>query len=122
LEYLHARKTGALFLAAVRGGGLLGGGDVAQLEALTAYGRALGLAFQVIDDILDVEATAEQLGKRTHKDDAHGKATYPALMGVEQSRSLAHELKQRAIGSLAPLDDRAEPLRRIAAFVVERSL
>jgi geranylgeranyl diphosphate synthase type II len=122
LEYLHARKTGALFLAAVRGGALLGGGDPTQLEALTAYGRALGLAFQVIDDILDVEATAEQLGKRTQKDDAHGKATYPALMGVEKSRAFAQELKQRAIGSLAPLDHRAEPLRRLAAFVVERSL
>ncbi|HZY58345.1 MAG TPA: farnesyl diphosphate synthase [Candidatus Binataceae bacterium] len=122
LEYLHARKTGALFLAAVRGGGLLGGGDGTQLDALTGYGRALGLAFQVIDDILDVEASAEQMGKRTHKDDAHGKATYPALMGVEQSRAFAHELKQRAIGALASFDDCAEPLRQIAAFVVERSL
>ncbi len=122
LEYLHARKTGALFLAAVRGGGLMGGGDASQLDALTGYGRALGLAFQVIDDILDVEATAEQIGKRTHKDDAHGKATYPALMGVEQSRAFAHDLERRAIGALASFDDRAEPLRQIAAFVVERSL
>jgi geranylgeranyl diphosphate synthase type II len=122
LEYLHARKTGALFLAAVRGGGMLGGGDGTQLEALTGYGRALGLAFQVIDDVLDVEATAEQLGKRTQKDDAHGKVTYPGLIGVEKSRALSHELKQRAIGSLASFDYRAEPLRQIAAFVVERSL
>ena len=122
LEYLHARKTGALFLAAVRGGGLLGGGDSGQIEALTRYGKALGLAFQVIDDLLDVEATTEQLGKRTHKDDAHGKATYPALIGVEQSRRFAHELKQRAIEALAAFDGRAEPLRQIAIFVVERSL
>ena len=122
LEYLHARKTGALFLASVRGGGLLGGGDTNQLAALTEYGRALGLAFQVIDDILDVEASAEQLGKRTHKDDAHGKATYPALMGVEKSRAFAHELKRRAIRALDSFDERAEPLRQLAAFVVERSL
>jgi len=122
LEYLHAHKTGALFLASVRGGGLLGGGDTDQLAALTEYGRALGLAFQVIDDILDVEASAEQLGKRTHKDDAHGKATYPALMGVEKSRAFAHQLKQRAIGALDSFDQRAEPLRQLAAFVVERSL
>jgi geranylgeranyl diphosphate synthase type II len=122
LEYLHARKTGALFLASVRGGGLLGGGDTNQLIALTEYGRALGLAFQVIDDILDVEASVEQLGKRTHKDDAHGKATYPGLMGVEKSRGFAHELKRRAIGALDSFDQRAEPLRQLAAFVVERSL
>lgn len=122
LEYLHARKTGALFLASVRGGGLLGGGDRSQIDALTEYGRALGLAFQVIDDILDVEASAEQLGKRTHKDDAHGKVTYPALMGVEKSRAFAHELKNRAITALASFDQRAEPMRQLAAFVVERSL
>jgi geranylgeranyl diphosphate synthase, type II len=121
LEYLHARKTGALFLASVRGGGMLGGGDSAQIEALTRYGRALGLAFQVIDDLLDVEASTEQLGKRTHKDDAHGKATYPALMGVEKSREFAHELMHRAIDALDAFDDRAEPLRRLASFVVERS-
>ncbi len=122
LEYLHAHKTGALFLVSVRGGALLGGGDTDQLAALTEYGRALGLAFQVIDDILDVEASAEQLGKRTHKDDAHGKATYPALMGVEKSRDFAHQLKQRAIGALESFDQHAEPLRQLAAFVVERSL
>ena len=122
LEYLHARKTGALFLVAVRGGGLLGGGDSGQIDALTRYGRALGLAFQVIDDLLDVVASTEQMGKRTHKDDAHGKATYPALMGVERSRAFAHELKYRALEALAPFDRRAEPLREIANFVVERSL
>ena len=122
LEYLHARKTGALFLAAVRGGAKLGGADAEQLKALSDYGRALGLAFQVIDDILDVEATTEQMGKRTHKDDAHGKATYPALIGVAESRALAVDLKQRAQAALAAFDDRADPLRQIAAFVVERPL
>jgi len=122
LEYLHARKTGALFLAAVRGGGMLGGGDSRQIDALSEYGRALGLAFQVIDDLLDVTASTEQLGKRTHKDDAHGKATYPALMGVEKSRRFAHDLKERAISALSAFDDRARALRELAIFVVERSL
>jgi len=69
-----------------------------------------------------VEASTEQLGKRTHKDDAHGKATYPALMGVEKSHQFAHELKQRAIEALARFDQRAQALRQIASFVVERSL
>lgn len=122
LEYLHARKTGALFLAAVRGGAMLGGAGSGQIDALTRYGRAVGLAFQVVDDILDVESSTEQMGKRTHKDDAHGKATYPALMGLERSHQFAHELKQRAIDALAAFDQRARPLREIAIFVVERSL
>ncbi len=122
LEYLHARKTGALFMAAVRGGAMLGGANVVQLDQLTAYARALGLAFQVIDDILDVEASTEQMGKRTHKDDAHGKATYPALLGLEESRALARELERRALDALGSFDDRARPLRAIASYVVERNL
>ncbi len=122
LEYLHSKKTGALFLAAVRGGARLGGANSAQLAALTAYGRALGLAFQVIDDILDVEASTEQLGKRTHKDGARGKATYPALVGLERSRELARDLRRRAHEALSSFDQRAEALRRIAGFVVERNL
>ncbi len=122
LEYLHSKKTGALFLAAVRGGARLGGADEDQLEKLGAYGRALGLAFQVADDILDVEASTEQMGKRTHKDEARGKATYPALLGLEQSREFARSLVVRAHQALSSFDERAEALRRIASFVVERNL
>ena len=122
LEYLHGKKTGALFLVAVRAGARLGGADSAQLELLTAYGRALGLAFQVIDDVLDVEASTEQLGKRTHKDEARGKATYPALLGLERSHQFAHELVRRAHAALTQFDERAEALRQIASFVVERNL
>ena len=77
-------RPGRCFLASVRGGGMLGGANRVQLDALTEYGRALGVAFQVIDDHLDVEASAEQMGKRTHKDNAHGKATYPALIGARK--------------------------------------
>lgn len=120
LEYLHSKKTGALFLVSMRGGARLGGATPAQLESLTTYGRALGLCFQVVDDLLDVEASTEQMGKRTQKDHAAGKNTYPGIIGIEESRKLARDLERRAIGAIASLSDRAEPLRAIASFVVER--
>jgi geranylgeranyl diphosphate synthase type II len=122
LEHLHARKTGALFVAAVRGGARLGGASPRELGRLTAYSRALGLAFQVIDDILDCEATTEQMGKRTQKDRALGKATYPSLMGLQQSKELARDLHSRALEALEAFDHRADPLRALASFVVERNL
>jgi len=122
LEDLHRRKTGALFIAAVRGGARLGGADDDQLEALGAYARALGLAFQVIDDILDVEASTEQMGKRTGKDVTHGKNTYPALIGLDRSWQLARDLELRARHALDIFDHRAEPLRALASFAVERRL
>ena len=122
LEYLHRRKTGALFIAAVRGGARLGGATQAQLEALEAYARALGLAFQVIDDILDVEASTEQMGKRTGKDVVHGKNTYPGLIGLDKSWQLARHLERRAHHALDGFDHRAEPLRALASFAVERRL
>src|SRR5580704_17448898 len=110
LEYLHRRKTGALFVAAVRGGARLGGAREAELEALETYARALGLAFQVIDDILDVEASTAQMGKRTGKDAAHGKNTYPARIGLDKSWQLARDLERRARHALDGFDHRAEPL------------
>ncbi len=122
LEYLHRRKTGALFIAAVRGGARLGGAGQAQLEALESYACALGLAFQVIDDILDVEASTEQMGKRTGKDVAHGKNTYPGLIGLDKSWQLARDLERRAHHALDGFDHRAEPLRALASFAVERRL
>jgi geranylgeranyl diphosphate synthase type II len=122
LEYLHRRKTGALFIAAVRGGARLGGAGEAHLETLEAYAGALGLAFQVIDDILDVEASTEQMGKRTGKDGAHGKNTYPGLIGLDKSWQLARDLERRAHRALDGFDHRAEPLRALASFAVERRL
>ena len=92
LEDLHSKKTGALFVAAVCGGARLGGATAEQMASLREYAQALGLAFQVIDDLLDVEASTEPMGKRTHKDEARGKATYPSLIGIERSRELAREL------------------------------
>ena len=121
LEYLHSKKTGALFLASVVGGARLGGATRPQLDSLSKYARSLGLCFQVVDDLLDVEASTEQMGKRTNKDQAAGKNTYPALIGIEQSRALARDLESRAQAALSSFDHRAEPLRAIASFVVERN-
>ena len=122
LEYLHSKKTGALFIAAVCGGARLGGATPAQLASLREYAQALGLAFQVIDDLLDVESSTETMGKRTNKDEARGKATYPSLIGVERSRGLARDLVAKAQAALAHFDHRADPLRMLAAFAVERKL
>jgi geranylgeranyl diphosphate synthase, type II len=122
LEELHGKKTGALFLASVRGGARLGGASASQIESLDAYARALGLAFQVVDDLLDVQGTPEQMGKRTQKDGERGKATYPAILGVERSMDLARELETRAHRALQGFGDRADALRQIATFVVERKL
>jgi geranylgeranyl diphosphate synthase type II len=121
LEYLHSKKTGALFVASACGAARLGGANETQLAALREYSRVLGLAFQVTDDLLDVEKSTDQIGKRTHKDEARGKATYPSTLGVERSRELARELANRARDALKGFDELAEPLRMIADFAVERS-
>ena len=122
LELLHSKKTGALFIASICGGARLGGAKPAQLRYLYDYGSALGLAFQVTDDLLDVEQTTEHLGKRSQKDQKRGKATYPSLIGIARSRALAHELAHRAREALAGFDRRAEPLRMLADFAVGRTL
>jgi len=122
LEHLHSKKTGALFVASVCGGARLGGAAPVQLQWLRNYAGALGLAFQVTDDLLDVEQTTEHLGKRSHKDYKRGKATYPSIIGVERSRVLAHELANYAREALAGFDSQAEPLRMLAGFAVERNL
>jgi geranylgeranyl diphosphate synthase type II len=122
LEYLHSKKTGALFIASVRGGARLGGASDSQLDALAEYARSLGLAFQVIDDILDVESSTEQMGKRTGKDLANGKNTYPGLIGLDNSWALARDLEGRAQRALEGFDCRADPLRALASFTVERRL
>jgi len=122
LEVLHRKKTGALFIASVVCGARLGGATEKQLESMRQYGQALGLAFQVADDLLDVESNAEDLGKRTQKDEARGKATYPSLLGIEQSHQLARELASKAHAALADFDHRADPLRALASFAVERKV
>jgi geranylgeranyl diphosphate synthase type II len=122
LELLHRKKTGALFEAAVCGAARLASASEIQLTALREYARAFGLAFQVTDDLLDVEAAAEKVGKRTGKDEARGKATYPSLLGIARSRELARQLADQAHKALSTFDERAAPLRALASFVVERKL
>ncbi len=117
LERLHRMKTGALMTAAVRCGGLLGGADTGALAALTAYGRQIGLAFQVADDVLDVVGDRDRLGKSTGKDTAQDKCTYPALLGLESARGLVATLCSEAADRLRRFDARADPLREVSALL-----
>ena len=122
LEYIHRHKTAALLGAAVTIGGLLGGGSAPQLAALKHYGRATGLAFQIADDVLDVEGDSAALGKRIGQDEKHGKATYPALLGMEASRQHAAALLNEALAALSDFDTGAERLRQMARFIVNRKV
>jgi len=120
VQYIHIHKTGALIKASVKVGAILGGADERQLAAMVRYGEAIGLAFQIADDILDIEGTTEQLGKDAGSDQARGKATYPAVVGIEEARRRAAELLDMALDALGEFDFRADPLREIARYVVER--
>ncbi len=121
LEYIHTHKTGALILAAIEVGALLGGASAEQSRALHSYGEAAGLAFQVADDILDIVADPSLLGKDVGSDQQRGKATYPALLGLDGARQRANELREMALSALDMFDDSARPLREIATYVVDRS-
>ena len=121
LEYIHTHKTGALILASVQSGALIGGASPAEQEALTRYAQAIGLAFQVADDILDIVGDQQLLGKDVGSDEARGKATYPALLGLEGARQRARELRDVALKALDGFDEKAEPLRQIAHYIVDRS-
>ena len=120
LEFIHTHKTGALILASVKAGAKLGGAGKDELLSLVKYGEFAGLAFQVADDILDVTASTETLGKDAGSDEARGKATYPALLGLKEARERAAELLKRALESLDGFDEKADPLREIAKYIVER--
>jgi geranylgeranyl diphosphate synthase type II len=120
LECLHRAKTGALLSACVRGGAILGGATAADLERLALYARAIGLAFQVVDDVLDATETAERLGKTAGKDEAAHKATYVSIHGLEPARALAQRLKAEALEAIAPLGPRASLLAAIARLIVDR--
>ena len=120
LESIHKGKTSAMIVVSVRTGAILAGADEESLDALERYARAVGLAFQIMDDLLDVSGTEEETGKDVGKDADLGKATFPALLGVEESRRRTLELRGAAIEALSGFDERAEPLRAIAEFVVNR--
>ena len=121
LEYIHTHKTGALILAAIETGAILAGAGQIQQRALCRYGEAAGLAFQVADDILDIVANQEQLGKDVGSDLQRGKVTYPALLGLDGARERARELRNLAFSALHDFGESARPLREIASYIVDRS-
>lgn len=120
VQQMHSRKTAALIAAATESGALAGKGSEAQVAALARYGRAIGLAFQIADDILDIEGDTELLGKTTGADEARGKVTYPAVVGLERSRQAANGMVNDALTALEGFDDRANPLRSLANYIITR--
>jgi len=120
VEFIHARKTAAPITAAVRIGAIAAGAPRETLDAVSAYGRSIGLAFQITDDLLDVDGTAEGMGKAVGKDLARGKMTYPSVAGLEGARARVGSLIRDAASSLEPFGESAWPLRAIAEFVRDR--
>ena len=120
LRYIHENKTAALLATSVRLGAMAANATPKQLSAISSFGRSLGLAFQVIDDILDVTQTSEQLGKSAGKDVAAKKATYPAVLGLKKSRIEAKRLTSEAHGALRSLGKRADVLRALADYLLQR--
>ena len=121
LQAIHRAKTGALIRCSVRTGAMLGGADAAQLDALTRYGEAIGLAFQIADDVLDIVGVEADIGKPVGSDAKSHKVTYPVLVGIDESRRLANEAIDEAIDALALFDPtRAAALRALATYIIER--
>jgi len=120
VEFIHMRKTAALISASVESGGVLAGGEPNQLTALRHYGMRMGMAFQIADDLLDVEGDPGLMGKPTGSDEAKGKLTYPGVVGIAQAKAKASQLVREAIGIVSTLGPRAEALVEIARFVVRR--
>jgi geranylgeranyl diphosphate synthase type II len=120
LEYIHRAKTAALITASVVSGGLYAGASNESVAQLRSFGQNVGLAFQIVDDVLDVTQTSEQLGKTAGKDMAAEKVTYPALFGIEESLQRAHALADNACAALDSFRERADTLRSLARFLIER--
>ena len=120
LSFIHTHKTGALLEASVISGAILANASEEDIKRLSQYAKNIGLAFQIIDDILDITATDEQLGKTAGKDLEAQKATYPSLWGLEKSRIKAQELVDNAIAQLSVYDAKAKPLRAVANYIVTR--
>ena len=120
LETMHSRKTGAMILAAIRIGGLVAKASAEQMENLGLYGRHIGLAFQIIDDVLDIEGQPELLGKTMGKDRTSQKATFPSVLGLEESKKLAHQHYEQGVHALGGFGERVEILRDLAKFIMFR--
>jgi len=121
LERIHRRKTGAMIRVSLRLGGLIGGATESQLGSLDAYGQQLGMAFQIVDDLLDLRGDEAKLGKRTGKDNGKGKLTFPAVLGEAESRRRAERLVGKALEALTPFEGRATGLDALARYVLERN-
>ncbi|HUH65689.1 MAG TPA: farnesyl diphosphate synthase [Syntrophales bacterium] len=122
LDFIHTRKTGAMIVVAVKAGAVLANAGEDEINALTSYGRDIGLVFQIADDILNVEGDRKLMGKETGSDSKRGKVTYPGMLGLPASRKEAAALVESAVSAIKQFDHRAEPLRLIARYIVERKL
>lgn len=120
INYIHSHKTGALIKASVVSGAMVSGGSDQAISALSLYGDALGMAFQIWDDVLDIEGDQEEMGKASGRDAQLGKATYPAVAGLKQAKEEAHLYIEKAVKSLSGFGREADPLRAIARYVTER--
>ena len=120
MKKLHEAKTGAMFVAAVRGGAMLGGADPETLRIMTHFANLFGLAFQITDDILDVEGDAKVMGKPAHSDEKLHKSTYVSLFGLEKAREMAAQTLKEAEETLAPLGEKAQPLVEITRYLYNR--
>jgi geranylgeranyl diphosphate synthase type II len=120
VQYIHTHKTGALIKASVVAGAILGGADEQKQAAIKRYGEAAGLAFQIADDILDIVGTTEEIGKDAGSDEARGKATYPAVMGLAAAKLEAQAMMDEAMRALGIFGAEADPLREIAKYIVNR--
>jgi geranylgeranyl diphosphate synthase, type II len=121
IEFIHSAKTGALIRASVRSGAVYAGAPEEDISRVDAYGGRVGLAFQIVDDLLDVLGSREAMGKSVHKDGRRHKATYPGLHGIEKSQEMAARLVEEACQALAPYGNRAERLRDIAHYLIARN-
>ena len=121
LEHIHRRKTGALIAVSLEMGALIAGAGPEKLKSVTQYGKHLGLAFQIVDDLLDLRGSQAKMGKRAGRDAELGKLTYPAVLGEEKSELRAREVAQAAIDALEPFGDSARPLELLARFVIDRT-
>ncbi len=120
LEEMHALKTGALIEASISTGAILGNGSVEQIEQLDIYAKNIGLAFQVIDDILNVEGDPAVMGKDVGTDQIREKSTYPSILGIEKSKEFAKNLVNNALQALDYFDNKSDPLRAIAHYIIDR--
>jgi geranylgeranyl diphosphate synthase type II len=122
VEYIHTHKTGALIAASVTAGSILAGGSEQQVQSINRYGGQIGLAFQIADDILNIEGNGNVMGKREGSDKERGKITYPSVFGITESKNIQNELIDHALEALNGFDERSEPLRGLARYIINRKL